>query len=684
MYGEEPCLRVGDLCEVVGILTVDPPVPAESAGGATDMEDGQEAGGDASKRIRTREAVGSSAAASILVGQLMASSSASASQPVSDAFVLPRVQTLLFRRLCASYPLLQPPLHASTASSFATHVFQRERERAARKGGLAQALRSAASAGSGSEAHSSLGAIVAPTAAAVADDVPESPRVFPFGLKSPTGATTAADTLAEERIQHATALASASRDRALAVRSAARGKGQSASSEPSEPVESPILLDERLFAEADAKTVLSEHAASQLRALTEASEAPCRLVDLRDEVLRALGDALGGDAVAAEFLLLFLLSHVASRRDVVVVGCLSLGLTGFPGLEDDATVPPTNFKSVVPKQQQSQRGPRCLSPRSEDMGAVHSEAEGAPLSATGTAGAAASPAAAQGASAPEYCPLVPLERGASACARRLSSLVAQLMPRSLLLPVRLDSLCTLDLSPFRLDTDDSDRLHPGLLQLAPGTVLVLDESVLAEGQLDARGTRNVQVLQEVVSAQTLQYRFPYMDTSFPVDLPSLVLAHGNATLVKADLVLPLSPNARQRLLESVVAQQAGSSDAMAETARISSELVAKCRLFLAACKYLAYSIPADVAVAVEDDLVRIKQESRAGGGAASGAMPVAASPWSAGGAFTVEDLHRIMTIARLCTLSFGQNALSMDTWKRALELERTRRERLYGAAKFKQ
>lgn len=62
------------------------------------------------------------------------------------------------------------------------------------------------------------------------------------------------------------------------------------------------------------------------------------------------------------------------------------------------------------------------------------------------------------------------------------------------------------------------RLQAGLLQLCPGTHLLLDEMALEPGRLEEKGVRNMAALGRVVQWQKVQYDFQYYATDFSCDL----------------------------------------------------------------------------------------------------------------------------------------------------------------------
>ncbi|KAG7229942.1 hypothetical protein INR49_009662 [Caranx melampygus] len=82
----------------------------------------------------------------------------------------------------------------------------------------------------------------------------------------------------------------------------------------------------------------------------------------------------------------------------------------------------------------------------------------------------------------------------------------------------------------------------------------------------------------------------------------------------------------------------------------------KLRIYLSVARLLDYSISDEVTKSVEDDFVDMRKDD----------------PTS----MSAEDLHRMLVVARLLSLSLGQTSLSRDCWLRAKHIEELRRSRM--------
>ena len=104
----------------------------------------------------------------------------------------------------------------------------------------------------------------------------------------------------------------------------------------------------------------------------------------------------------------------------------------------------------------------------------------------------------------------------------LSHVLPLLLPLHVTLPLSLDLLNSVPFSPESVNED----LHSGYLQLAHGTTMLMTEGGMQEGKLVERGVLNVRAVQQVISTQTLAYKFPFSEFSFPTDIGFVILAQG--------------------------------------------------------------------------------------------------------------------------------------------------------------
>ncbi|XP_055831428.1 mini-chromosome maintenance complex-binding protein isoform X2 [Solanum dulcamara] len=281
---------------------------------------------------------------------------------------------------------------------------------------------------------------------------------------------------------------------------------------------------------------------------------------IREALLGHLTTILGNDGVAANFMLLHLLSKVHARVDSIAVGKLSLNLTCF------------NKETL------------------------------------------------------------------SVYGHRLNLVLKNLLPFTHCVPLTVDYLNKTHLAPKK--DYQTNRLASGILQLAEGSHLTIDETQLQAGTLNSTGIENARVLKCLLEWQKVEYDFTYYKMDMPADIQLLVLSEGKSNILPADLVLPFRP------LSVDAAQD------------VEIEVLRSWRWYLATMRSLSHSIAQEMQKFVEDDLVAARQADRNLSGL---------------------DFSRLLTMGRLVSLSFGETSLTLEHWQMAKELERLRKERLQGS-----
>ncbi|XP_017279826.1 mini-chromosome maintenance complex-binding protein [Kryptolebias marmoratus] len=289
------------------------------------------------------------------------------------------------------------------------------------------------------------------------------------------------------------------------------------------------------------------------------------MASVRAELHSFFTRVLLGDALAAEYLILQLVSTVYSRRDVLPLGKFTVNLSGCP--------------------------------------AVASYAE------------------------------------------RLYQIIQQLVPSSFYLAMSLQNMNRMRLVPKKDYV--ANRLVSGALQLDKNTSLFLDETRLEQGQLDATGVRNVTALGNLISWQKVDYDFSYHQMEFPCNVNVLVVSEGRS-LLPSDCHVRLQPQVAPVTMEEYVSSIQVHPHAASQ--------LNKFRIYLSVARLLDYSISDNVTKSVEDDFVDMRKDD----------------PQSV----SAEDLHRLLVVARLLSLSLGRTSLSRDTWLQAKHMEAQRRSRL--------
>nr|VDD15795.1 unnamed protein product [Brassica oleracea] len=286
-------------------------------------------------------------------------------------------------------------------------------------------------------------------------------------------------------------------------------------------------------------------------------KSPQMFKEIRESLMKHLTGLLGNDHIAAELLLLHLLSKVHGRVDNVAVGKLSLNLTHL------------NKES---------------------------------MSIFGT---------------------------------QLRDALKSLLPFTQSIPLTIEYLNTASLGPKK--DYGTNRLVPGVLQIADGTHLILDETELQPGTLNSVGVENANLLKNLLECQKVEYDFQYYKMEMATDAQMLIFSEGKSNIMPADMVLPFQPSQVNPLQV------------------ITPETAQAWRCYLATCKSLSHSIGQELQQVLENDLVAARQTDRSLGS---------------------QDLSRLLTMARMMSVSYGETSLSLEHWQMVLELERLRKERL--------
>ncbi|XP_018821915.1 mini-chromosome maintenance complex-binding protein isoform X1 [Juglans regia] len=218
---------------------------------------------------------------------------------------------------------------------------------------------------------------------------------------------------------------------------------------------------------------------------------------------------------------------------------------------------------------------------------------------------------------------------------RLSLALKTLLPFTHCIPLTLEYLNSVSLAPKK--DYETNRLKTGVLQLAEGSHIIIDETQLEAGTLNSVGMENARLLRNLMELQRVEYDFKYYKMEMAADVQLLIFSEAKSNILPADIVMPFQPSS------------VGSSEV------VTAEALEAWRWYLATVKSLPHSIESEMQKVVENDLVAARQADRSIGS---------------------HDFNRWLTMGRLMSLSFGETCLSLEHWQMVKELERLRRERL--------
>lgn len=238
--------------------------------------------------------------------------------------------------------------------------------------------------------------------------------------------------------------------------------------------------------------------------------------------------------------------------------------------------------------------------------------------------------------------------------RRVAAAIDALVPRCAYLPLSVAALNRASLVP-RMDYD-ANCLVAGALQLARGTVLVIDETAMDEGQLNETGVANLRALGELARDQVVQYVFPYTQgVRFEVDLPVIVISCGRGLLHDAcDVRVPMPARAAHDEANGHAQPEEAADRVRAAVARMRADAFPR--------------IEDDLARRIEREFVdnrrhRQPQEQEREQTQGSDSL------------HTPEALERCLNLARMAGRAHAEPSLTWQRWQwlRALEADRLAR-----------
>ncbi|XP_053996434.1 mini-chromosome maintenance complex-binding protein [Hylaeus anthracinus] len=227
----------------------------------------------------------------------------------------------------------------------------------------------------------------------------------------------------------------------------------------------------------------------------------------------------------------------------------------------------------------------------------------------------------------------------------LYSFLSLFIEKSHLLEVTLENLNDFTLSPKK--DYDCNRLTSGMLQLSDNTHLVIDETGLTTGQVSQAGRENYSTICDLINFQKVTYDFKFYKMEYDTDIPVLILSETKSFIpCQTQVALKIdaeSENLYPRVLE------------IAKQYLKDGNRLTNIRQYLKHVKNVKFEFNEDIVNEIQSDFVKMRQTNKN---------------------VNVDHLHGLMILARLLSLSNGLNTLSTDYWKKAVEMEAQRLNRL--------
>ncbi|XP_030376976.1 mini-chromosome maintenance complex-binding protein isoform X2 [Scaptodrosophila lebanonensis] len=232
---------------------------------------------------------------------------------------------------------------------------------------------------------------------------------------------------------------------------------------------------------------------------------------------------------------------------------------------------------------------------------------------------------------------------------KLYKIMELLLPASHYIPMTLDTMNTSAFAPIK--DYDTNKLVSGMLQLAPHTHLVLDETRMQPGKLESSGVLGMQHLSHLIKNQQLKCDFKFFHLDYNVDIPVMILSEGRSML-PCDFCLPVNADAKSvEMFEESF---------KAALHYLNPDRLLQFRNYLTQARISQFNVSDDHTTMIQEDFVEMRKSN-----AKSNA----------------DDLHGLLVLSRLLGIARGKADLDKETWQLATEFETKRRQRLQALPK---
>lgn len=234
---------------------------------------------------------------------------------------------------------------------------------------------------------------------------------------------------------------------------------------------------------------------------------------------------------------------------------------------------------------------------------------------------------------------------------KLYDIISKITTHSHYIDMSIANLNNLRFTPTK-DTENN-KMIAGTLQLPDEMYLLLNETALSEGLLNAQGSQNLGTLSQIIRWQQHNYNFQFHSVKIDTDLKILVISEGK----------PILPVPYRVHLDNINDETVQSMRHSCENVDsfLTDELLTMFRYYITALADVPeFDIP--------EDMVKTTQEYFANRRAKDGSnnQPL----------FSADDLSSYLTIARYLTISRGELNMTNDVWDDTCRMESTRSSRL--------
>lgn len=234
---------------------------------------------------------------------------------------------------------------------------------------------------------------------------------------------------------------------------------------------------------------------------------------------------------------------------------------------------------------------------------------------------------------------------------KLCDLFNKITTHSTKLELSIANLTNLCFTPKK--DHENNKMIAGALQLPLGHYLMLDETALSEGTLNAQGTDNIATLAHIIQWQRHNYNFQFHRVEIETDLRILVFSEGKSLLpIQYSIKLEKNDDVAVELMKQAC-------DSVNDF--LTEDLLNMFRVYITSLmNFKDYKIPEQVQQTIEQNFVEWRKQKDQDGN------PV----------FSTDDLSSYLSLARILTISKGETELTLEIWKELCDKESERQSRL--------
>ncbi|XP_011210863.2 mini-chromosome maintenance complex-binding protein [Bactrocera dorsalis] len=192
---------------------------------------------------------------------------------------------------------------------------------------------------------------------------------------------------------------------------------------------------------------------------------------------------------------------------------------------------------------------------------------------------------------------------------------------------------------------ETNKLVSGMLQLAPQTHLVIDETFTKSDRLNSNGILSMQILGHVMTHQELKCNFQYYEIDYEVDIPILCFSE-KKSILPYDAFVPIEYDDQS---VEVIEESLKAARHYLNPIRLN-----QFRRFLTMAKLTEFNVNPAESEMIQNDFVEMRKNKSIR---------------------DAEELHHLLVLTRLLAVARGKNVLEKDAWELAKQMESTRQQR---------